>query len=198
MRSKPILLASSALLLAGYGITFMQGWGDAPAALALPVKAYGLVFVGSRNGLFEGFFYVAVGALLGMKYRKLSLVPAWFEIILVAFGLVGTVFVSNDAHLPFCALAGVGMFLLSVRRCGVGMRPHVRARNASTIIYLVHMYFVVLFVYGICGGAEADLFTNEVDRLALYLFTLGGSAAVSAIVIRLAKRMPALKTVFGI
>lgn len=198
VRLKRILLLSFVLLLTGYGITIVQGWDGAPAVLALPVKAYGLVFGGSRNGLFEGFFYVAVGASLGMNFRRVEQVPAWGEVVLVATGLVGTIFLNNDAHLPFCAAAGVGLFLLSVRRCGTDLKPYVEARNASTVIYLVHMYFVVLYVYGICGGNNPDLFTNDVNGAALYLFAIGCSAAVSKIVKKASKSLPALKRIFGI
>lgn len=195
---KRILLTSSVLLFVGYCITFVQGWDGAPAALSLPVKVYGLVFGGSRNGLFEGFFYVAVGAMLGMNFRHVDEVPVFAELVLVAFGLVGTVFVSNDAHLPFCVATGIGLVLLSVRRCGSDLKPHVGARNASTVIYLVHMYFVVLFVYGICGGADPNLYANGVNSMLLYLFALGGSAVVSVLVIATSKELPMLKKIFGI
>ena len=33
--------------------------------LAVPIRIYCRVFGSSRNGLFEGFFYIAVGAALG-------------------------------------------------------------------------------------------------------------------------------------
>lgn len=198
MHSRRILLLSFVLLLVGYGITFVQGWEAAPATLSLPVKVYGAAFGGARNGVFEGFFYVAVGAVLGMRYHEVEEVPVLVEIALVVLGLAGTVLVSSDAHLPFCAAAGVGLFLLSIRRCGSDLRPHAGARNASTIIYLVHMYFIVLLVYGICGGTNVDLNANGVNGAWLYLFALGGSVAVSALVVRAAKRFPLLKTVFGI
>ena len=198
VRSKQIILSSTVLLLVGYGITFVQGWGGAPVALALPVKAYGLVFSGSRNGLFEGFFYVAVGAVLGMNCRRVGEFPVWAGLALAVAGLAGTVFASNDAHLPFCAAAGIGLFLLSVRRCGSDLKPHVGARNASTVIYLVHMYFVVLFVYGMCGGADPDLYANGVNAVLLYLFALGGSALVSILAIEASKKLLLLKKIFGI
>lgn len=195
---KRILAISLLFLLAGFGITTAQNWDEAPAAIALPIKAYGLVFGSSRNGLFEGFFYIAVGAVFGMKWQNVRDVPVRCMITLAATGLIGCIFVSNDAHLLFCALASAGLFLLSIRRCGLGLNPHVMARNASTIIYLVHMYFVVLFVYGICGATNPDLYANDVNRVTLYLFALGGSATLSALVIPLAKKIPALRGVFGI
>ena len=198
VRLKRILLISLLLLLVGYGITFVQSWSDAPSFVALPVKAYGLVFGSSRNGLFEGFFYVAVGTMLGMRWQRFRDFPVWCSVVLFAAGLIGCITVSNDAHLPFCALASIGLFLLSVHRCGTDLKPHTSARNASTIIYLTHMYFVVAFVFGFCGGTNADLFANHVNRVILYLFALSGSAALSALVITLAKKRPILKEVFGI
>lgn len=198
VRSRRILLLSFVLLLVGYGITFVQGWEAAPATLSLPVKVYGAAFGGARNGVFEGFFYVAVGAVLGMRHHEVEEMPVLVEIALVVLGLAGTVLVSNDAHLPFCAAAGIGSFLLSIRRCGSGLRPHAGARNASTIIYLVHMYFIVLFVYGICGGTNVNLNANGVNGAWLYLFALGGSILLSVLVIAASRRLPLLKKVFGI
>lgn len=198
VRSNRIVILSLALLLVGYGVTVVQGWKDAPAVLALPVKAYSLVFGSTRNGFFEGFFYVAVGAVLGMRYREVEKVSVWAEVVLVVFGLFGTLQVSNNAHLPFCAVASIGLFLISIRRCGSDLRAHVGMRNASTIIYLVHMYFVVLFVYGICGGTNTNLYANDVNGVLLYLFALGGSALLSVLVIAASKRLPLLKKVFGI
>lgn len=166
--------------------------------LALPVKAYFAVFGNTRNGLFEGFFYVAVGAVLGMRHERIGKLPLAGLIISALLGVLGCMFISNDAHLPFCACASICVFLLSVRRCGADLRPHVTARNASAIIYLVHMFFVVIFVYGICGGTDPSMFTSEVNRPLLYLFAIGGSALVSTVVLALAKRASAIKTVFGI
>lgn len=84
-------------------------------------------------------------------------------------GLAGTVLVNNDAHLPFCVTASTELFLLSIRRGGANLNPHEGVRNASTIVYFVHMYSIVLLVYGISGGTNADLYANGVDGPSLYL-----------------------------
>ena len=133
-----------------------------------------------RNGLFEGFFYVAVGAVLGMRHERLGGLPVATLVAATIFGVLGCMFVSNDAQLPFCTVASVGVFLLSVRRHGAEPNPHAASRNASAIIYLVHMFFVVAFVYGICGGTNSAMCDNEANRPLLYLFALGGSGLVSA------------------
>ena len=191
-------MVSACLLLAGYLLTVLNSWEDAPTVIALPVKVYFAVFVNVRNGLFEGFFYVAVGAVLGIKYESLEKLPIDVPVVMAVVGILGCMFVSNNAHLPFCVCASIGVFLLSIRRCGANLKPHVAARNASTIIYLVHMFFVVAFVYGICGGTEPALFANEVNRPLLFLFAISGSLVVSAVVILVAKKIPAIKRVFGI
>ena len=196
--SRRLLVVSAGFLLAGYLLMLLKGWADAPAVVALPVKAYFAVFSNVRNGLFEGFFYVAVGAVLGMRHERLGGLPVAGLVAATTFGVLGCMFVSNDAHLPFCVAASAGVFLLSVRRHGAELKPHVAARNASTIIYLVHMFFVVAFVYGICGGTDPNMYANEVNRPLLYLFALGGSGLVSVAVIALAKRVPGVKRVFGV
>lgn len=133
-----ILVASSALLLSGYLLTKLLAWNGAPPVVAFPVKACFAVFGTTRNGLFEGFFFVAVGAALGMRHERLAGLPVAGVVAGVVLGILGCMFISNDAHLPFCACAGICAFLLSIRRCGAELRPHVVARNASTAIYLVH------------------------------------------------------------
>lgn len=176
----------------------MQSCDGAPVYIAIPIRIYCRVFSSSRNGLFEGFFYIAVGAALGLKREQLNGVPLPLEFAFVAFGLAGNYLVSNDAHLPFCAIASIGLFLFSVRRYGANMNSCAPARRMSTIIYLVHMYFVVVFVYGICGESNPDLYASNVNRPLLFLFTLSGSILVSTLVIGVSKRMPIIKAAFGI
>lgn len=195
---KTIIPFSLFLLLLGFGITYVQGWDGAPVYLSVPIKIYCRVFGSSRNGLFEGFFYIAVGAAFGLKWDQLNKTPVFLEVVAIILGLTGNFLVSNDAHLPFCVIASLGLFLLSVRRHGTNLDSHTRARRMSTIIYLVHMYFVVVFVYDICGESNPDLYANSVNRPLLFLFALCCSILVSILVINASKRAPALKTVFGI
>lgn len=195
---KTIIPFSLFLLLLGFGITYVQGWDGAPVYLSVPIKIYCRVFGSSRNGLFEGFFYIAVGAAFGLKWDQLNKTPVFLEVVAIILGLTGNFLVSNDAHLPFCVIASLGLFLLSVRRHGTNLDSHTRARRMSTIIYLVHMYFVVVFVYDICGESNPDLYANSVNRPLLFLFALCCSILVSILVINASKRAPALKIVFGI
>lgn len=91
-RFKRIIPFSLFLLLLGFGITCVQGWDGAPAYLSVPIKIYCRVFGSSRNGLFEGFFYIAVGAAFGMKWNQLNRVPLSIECAVVAVGLAGIFF----------------------------------------------------------------------------------------------------------
>lgn len=193
-----LLTVSAVFLVMGFILPMLQAWEGAPKAVALPVKAYFAVFDSTRNGFFRGFFYVAVGAVLGMRHERLGKLSFGGIAAGAVFGLLGCIFVANSAHLPFCACASICLFLLSVRRCGSGLKPHVAARNASTIIYLVHMVFAVVFVYGICGGLNPDLAANDYSKPLLFLFSLAGSCLTAAIVMPLAKKAPVLKKVFGI
>lgn len=196
--AKWTVVISFAFLLCGYLIMCAADWHDAPSAIAIPVNLYDKLFVNTRNGLFEGFFYVAVGAFFGMRYKRLDSIPAFGLLVGFVLGIVGCIFINADAHLPFCACAGICLFLLSVKRCGADCAPHVVARNASTVIYLAHMVFAVVFVYAICGGTNPDIHANDAGRILLYLFSLGGSALLAAAVIPLSRKLPVLKRVFGI
>lgn len=198
IRLYKIVIISLCFLFLGYGISLIQSINDAPAYLSYPVRIYSLVFVTSRNGLFEGFFYISAGAAFGMKYDKLNNIPILLEITFVVIGLIGNQLINGDAHLPFCAVLSIGIFLLSVRRYGEHLKPHTIARKMSTVIYLVHMFFAVAFIYGIRGGTNPDLYANSVNRPLLYLVVLCGSILVSGIVIHASNKIPALKMAFGI
>ena len=67
----------------------LKGWADAPAVVALPVKEYFAVFSNVRNGLFEGFFYVAAGAVLGMRHERLGRLPVAALVAATIFGVLG-------------------------------------------------------------------------------------------------------------
>ena len=236
-----LIALSACFLFAGYFITWAANWQDAPSVVRAFTNTYYAIFSTTRNGIFEGFFYVAVGACLGMRaagMREASMRAAGMREGAMraagmreggmraartrtragadchatpqlrsgtvaallggcALGVAGCIFVSNDAHLPFCACASMCLFVLCTLRRGKNLTPHVALRNASTIIYLVHLFFVVVFVFGIFDQAYVDLHASELNPL-LFAFSLGGSVLVAIIVIPLANKFPAIKKVFGL
>lgn len=108
---RAVLVVSFSLLLLGCAIQCLDGWGGAPEPIATLLRGYFLVFGTVRNGLFEGFFYVAVGMLLGISSSKgKGAWPLTTVLPCLAVGLVGSVFVSPDAHLPFAGLLAVSVF----------------------------------------------------------------------------------------
>lgn len=191
-----ILVLSAGMLLLGQAVEVARGWEDALVPIALLVDLYGAVFVTARNGLFEGFFYVAVGMYVGLGWGERPLPRLGTTAACLALGLAGCILISPSAHLPFCAIFAVALFLLCVRR--TGDLPHPWARKASTVVYLVHMVFAVAFVYGICGYGEIGFFTAPVSHAALYSFTLVCSLLTAAIAIPLGRNISIVKTIFGV
>lgn len=187
---------SAAALLLGQVVEVALGWEGAPALIALLADLYGAVFVTARNGLFEGFFYVSAGMFVGLEWGRRPLPRFGATAACLALGLAGCVLISPSAHLPFCAMFAIALFLLCVRRAGDSSHPW--ARKASTVVYLVHMAFAVAFVYGICGYGEIGFFNAPVSHMALYAFTLACSLLTAAVVIPLGRKFPVVKTVFGV
>ena len=107
-----IVFLSFCLLLIGYCISFVQVWEEVPVYLSLPCKAYSFLFGSSRNGLFEGFFYIAMGASFGLRLDFLDKMPLLFDLALAVLGLAVNYLVSNDPHLLFCATASIGLFFI--------------------------------------------------------------------------------------
>ena len=72
MSSRNILGISFLFLLVGFGLSLLLKWEGAPTAISLPVKIYSLTFGNTRNGLFEGFFYIALGMCFGMNPESIK------------------------------------------------------------------------------------------------------------------------------
>ena len=125
MSSRNILGVSFLFLLGGFGLSLLLKWEGAPMAIALPVKIYSLTFENTRNGLFEGFFYIALGMYFGMNSESLIEIDVSAILAAIAIGVLGCFLISSDQHLLFCALVAGGIVLLSIR--GGGFRTNFRS-----------------------------------------------------------------------
>lgn len=200
MSSRNILGISFLFLLGGFGLSLLLKWEGAPTAISLPVKIYSLLFGNTRNGLFEGFFYIALGMYFGMNPESIQNIDVKVITAAIATGVLGCFYVSSDQHLLFCALIAGGIVLLSIRG-GVQSRlpMFTRMRKASTVIYLTHMMFIALYVFEICGSRQSDVTSNgDVNHLALFCFTVVASLLTAAGVIALSKRSSSIKKFFAV
>ena len=193
-----MLLVSAACMAAGFALDMLRGWGGAPAPVATAVRAYFALFVTVRNGLFEGFFYVALGMALGVHSRRALEIDSRLLSVGTVLGLLGSVLVSSDAHLPFCGLASCCVFLLSCKRHGSGLAPRLWARRASIVVYLVHMYCVVVLAYGLFGVRADHPLDGGAPELLLFALAAVCSLAFAATIIRMSELHPALGRVFGL
>ena len=101
---------------------------------------YVKLFRDSRNLVFTGPFYIAVGGLLRQFDLRL---PLWGGILLFVAGLVALHFT------PFALpIAAAGLFLLAreLPLSGMSDRLSKAFRDASETIYLVHMIFAALLM----------------------------------------------------
>lgn len=92
--SKSILVLSVVMLLLGCDIEVALYWEGAPAPISLLADLYGAVFVTACNGLFEGFFYVAVGMLIGFRWGEPPKRRRSREAAGLALGLAGCVLIT--------------------------------------------------------------------------------------------------------
>ena len=189
-----ILAIAGFFLLMGFGMEAVRSFSGAPVFLSAPVELYYRVFGGVRNGLFEGFFYVALGMCLGLSEERVRSIGTLAWVILACAGFAGCFLWSPDAHLPFCVALSVGVFGLSMRVPSGRRFP--LARSASTAVYLLHMYFVVLFAYGFCGAAVVNFPAAGVPAVPLFLFVLVSSVLAALLVRSLGNRIPSVRRAF--
>lgn len=194
-----IVALAFGLLLAGLAVSVIH---DSDLSLGIAsdaVDIYYLAFANVRNGLFEGWFYVALGALLGVNLKRSMGVPLAVSLALALFGMLACIFITPNAHLPFCIMFSTGVFLIVIRKQDnrSSSMPQY-ARNASTIIYLVHIVYIVICVYAVFGWEGVWQPTDDVPHIVLFVFVALSSMATSVIVIIASKRFPAIKRFFGI
>lgn len=196
--SRNILGISFLFLLGGFGLSLLLTWKGAPGAISLPVKIYSSTFGNARNGLFEGFFYIALGMYFGMNLESIQNIDLKTIVAAIVIGVLGCFLISSDQHLPFCALIAGGIGLLAIRGgCRASSPIFPLMRKASTVIYLTHMVFIALYVFGICGSRQSDLTSNgDVNHLMLFYFALVLSLLTAGGVIALSKRSGAIKRFF--
>lgn len=192
-----VLTVSLCVMLAGWGISTLHGWDGAPVFLSLPVKVYFAMFVTVRNGLFLGFFYIALGMVFGLRSDSLTSLRLSAVLATFVVGVAGCLLVSPAQNLLFCAITASGIFLLSARV--VSDSPGFKlVRNLSTVVYLTHMIFIVVLAYGLFGGQGPVLSSCGSPMWAVYLLTLVCSIGFGLLVIGAARSLPCIAGLFGL
>lgn len=146
MSSRNILGISFLFLLGGFGLSLLLKWEGAPTAISLPVKIYSLMFGNTRNGLFEGFFYIALGMYFGMNPESIQNIDVKVITAAIATGVLGCFYVSSDQHLLFCALIAGGIVLLSIRGGGSEPASYVYSNEEGEHRHIPHPYDVHSFI----------------------------------------------------
>ena len=199
VRPLRVVVVGAIALVLGYLLPLFRDCPGVPSALSAAIRAYYSVFVTVRNGFFEGFFYIALGAYIGMQLRAEKRPSFVTALVLALGGALGCILITSSPHLPFCVAFSVGVFLLSIRRVESSDDVIYRTfRNISAVIYLIHMPVILLLAYGLFGLKGPYAMNPELPLMTLYLLAVAGSSAIAAIVILASKRCPVLRKVFGI
>ena len=168
-----------------YGIAGNLGIGFA-------VKLYLALFNTSRNGVFFGFFFVAMGAYFAKSGFRIKRPFPGFIICMVL--LTAEVFMlraySNplNYNLLFFALpASVYLFSGILELQLKERKIYYWLRDGSLIVYLVHPLFIMLLPIGLSMIKASWIYSNS---LVQYFLVAGGSYAIAWIMIKLTKKWP--------
>ena len=186
------------LMGCGYVISTLESCERLPNVLAVPMRAYDLLFCTARNGFFLGTPYTIFGMVFATNMDRLSKIALPTLLVGLACALLGCRFISPDMYLPFCACGAICLLLLCTRRSGPHPCGHTWCRNASTVIYLTHMHFAVIFIFGIWEGLLQRSHADGVPWALLFTFTFPCTLATSALAIAAKKKLPHVGRVFGI
>ena len=185
---------ATAMLAAGAGLNMLNHAETLPVAIAPLVDGYFDLFYTTRNGLFEGLFYVVCGVILGLNQHVVGQLKAPVIAVIAAISYLGCVTITPSAQAPFCAVLAICIFALTART--KTERSHRWMRSANTIIYLVHMIFFVVVVYGVCGHTGSYIYGTDYNHMAVYLLVCALSIATAALGIKLSAKCGLLKRIF--
>lgn len=137
MSRRLILLLSVITALAGLGLDYCHENG----MFQTLTNPYFALFAKTRNGLFVGFLYVALGLVCSGGYKNQLIV----EIACCALGIIGFAF---DAPLANAFIVyALFSFVSRIEGNKIKREQAQFCRSLSTIVYLIHMYIVALLVY---------------------------------------------------
>lgn len=119
-------------------------------------KDYYTVFGTTRNGIFFGFIYVALGALLATHSLKLKQPVAWIGFVLSSLAVVAEVLIIEEFAITSKGMgmyisvffAALFLFWLSINSpflSKLPSKPFKVLRKLSTVIYFSHTLFLYLF-----------------------------------------------------
>lgn len=163
---------------------------------ALPMLYFNFkVLVNFRNGLFEGFFYIALGMCMGVHRARFGSLPAAVPIRPLFAAFAGFMFVSPDQHLPFCACAAACFFLITIRRTADQGRSVLR--RTSTVVYLTYRLLVVALIHGVFGGRGATKLQAGAPMRVVFPILLALEFPLCLIVLRPALRSERIRRLFG-
>lgn len=139
------------------------------------LNIYYAVFMNTKNGFFKGLFYLIIGISIS-KSGKIT--KPIYSIIFGAAVFTVMATVNNDsltALLTPVFTAFIFCFALSVKSGAISDSLSINLRNISTGIYVLHMYFVAIFIVGISHGSEQYNYT------LCTLFSIAASIMIYAI-----------------
>ena len=189
------LAAFAAIMLAGgVGLNILNQAETMPTTIAPLINGYFDLFLTTRNGLFEGLFYVVCGAIIGLNKDKVSRFSAPVVLFCMLASYLGCVAFTASAQAPFCIVMATSLFILTARK--MTERSYRWMRSANTIIYLVHMIFFVVVVYGICGHTGGYIYGTDYDHVTVYVLVCVLSLIAATLAIKLGKKITVVKRIF--
>lgn len=146
--------ARAYMLLSFTGILFVLGWiGDnriirehAPQIFQDFVSWYTPIFMTMRNGVFYGSFYVALGAWIAGRSRRMSTGTAILGGLLFLIIMYKEASVCSNANIVLSAAPTVFCITeLALRFNGKANAAFLFLREQSEWIYFLHYYFIYIF-----------------------------------------------------
>lgn len=167
---------------------------DTLPVIHLMWKSYASIFVTTRNGLFFGMVFIALGAYFAKKtmYLKrpflvIGLILSFILLLVECFTIRKHGFMSDLASMYFMLMPCVSfLFLLLLRIPLSSHKIYKTLRKLSLLIYVSHIMFVSILLWTM----------PELHSLVLYALSLMGSIILSIFILWLSSKLHILKALY--
>lgn len=209
-----IIFVGLVLFVIECGIEFMQSacsLFDLPVLIEKTISLYNVIFASPRV-ICQGFFYISLGMLIADIYKKYILrlkdkhIALFVCIVFTVLMYIVSFIISQATNLFITTLIGslckailaILIFILTSLAVKQTTLPFAKAlRSTSAVLYLTHIYFILIFVYIICRGTSTSLLDNTFNYVMAFIFSIIGCIIISFIVIPIGSKNKLIAKLFN-
>ncbi len=172
-QTRMMLICTTMLLIIGWTVDNHVVYTHlAPPMMQSFVGWYTPKFLTMRNGIFYGSFYVAAGAWIAGRNRRMPLVPTLLVCIAFLIVMYKEISICSNINIVLSAAPVVVCLIeLALRLKGSRNKVFLFIREQSEWIYFTHYYFIYLYSWTVAFNPLPITEANIMLCVLIHMFT---------------------------